>query len=218
MTATQNGQPLRASGLAVTRAEDVRESRLTLDADVVIVGSGAGGAVTGYELARRGKKVVILEAGPYIPSKDFTERFTHSLETLYQDHGGQTNKSGDLLVLQGACVLAMAAAVWWLQGLAAGLAIVGLLVVFSLGRGFCSVAMKDVQGKCIPKARRGRLTGLASTLSGVATLAVATWPVLRMKMRTSVVPSCAATRPRSMAKPPTPARMLPQFCASVTIA
>ena len=33
-------------------------------------------------------------------------------------------------VLQGACVLAMAAAVWWLQGLAAGLAIVGLLVVF----------------------------------------------------------------------------------------
>ncbi|MBM7333884.1 FAD-dependent oxidoreductase [Alloalcanivorax marinus] len=104
MTATQNGQPLRASGLAVTRAEDVRESRLTLDADVVIVGSGAGGAVTGYELARRGKKVVILEAGPYIPSKDFTERFTHSLETLYQDHGGQTNKSGDLLVLQGACV------------------------------------------------------------------------------------------------------------------
>ena len=75
-------------------------------------------------------------------------------------------------VLQGACVLAMAAAVWWLQGLAAGLAIVGLLVVFSLGRGFCSVAMKDVQGKCIPKARRGRLTGLASTLSGAATLAV----------------------------------------------
>ena len=75
-------------------------------------------------------------------------------------------------VLQGGCVLAMAAAVWWLQGLAAGLAIVGLLVVFSLGRGFCSVAMKDVQGKCIPKARRGRLTGLASTLSGAATLAV----------------------------------------------
>ncbi len=92
------------SGLAVTQAKDVRESRLTLDADVVIVGSGAGGAVTGYELARRGKKVVILEAGPYVPSKDFTERFSHSLETLYQDHGGQTNKSGDLLVLQGACV------------------------------------------------------------------------------------------------------------------
>ncbi|MCC4310006.1 MAG: MFS transporter [Alcanivorax sp.] len=75
-------------------------------------------------------------------------------------------------VLQGLCVLGMALAVWHWRGLAAGLAIVGLLVIFSLGRGFCSVAMKDVQGKCIPKSRRGRLTGLASTLSGLATLAV----------------------------------------------
>jgi len=75
-------------------------------------------------------------------------------------------------VLQGLCVLGMALAVWHWQGLAAGLAIVGLLVIFSLGRGFCSVAMKDVQGKCIPKSRRGRLTGLASTLSGLATLLV----------------------------------------------
>src|SRR5690606_3938700 len=104
MTAPRHGQAGRTSGLAVTRAEDIGDARLTLEADVVIVGSGAGGAVTGYELARRGKKVVILEAGPYIPSQAFTERFTHSLETLYQDQGGQTNKSGDLLVLQGACV------------------------------------------------------------------------------------------------------------------
>lgn len=94
----------RSSGLSVTEAKDIKQSALTLDADVVIVGAGAGGAVAGYELARRGKKVVILEAGPYVPSKDFTERFPESLETLYQDHGGQTNKSGDLLVLQGACV------------------------------------------------------------------------------------------------------------------
>ena len=32
--------------------------------------------------------------------------------------------------------------------------------------------MKDVQGKCIPKARRGRLAGLATTISGLATLAI----------------------------------------------
>jgi hypothetical protein len=32
--------------------------------------------------------------------------------------------------------------------------------------------MKDVQGKCIPKSRRGRLTGLATTFSGLATLAL----------------------------------------------
>ncbi|EKF75134.1 GMC oxidoreductase family protein [Alcanivorax hongdengensis A-11-3] len=93
-----------ASGLAVIQASDISEKNLSLSADVVVVGSGAGGAVTAYELARRGKKVIVLEAGPYVPSQQFTERFADSLETLYQDHGGQTNASGDLLVLQGACV------------------------------------------------------------------------------------------------------------------
>lgn len=73
-------------------------------------------------------------------------------------------------VLQGLCVLGMAASVWLWQGLAAGLAIIVMLVLFSVSRGLCSVAMKDVQGKCIPKSRRGRLTGLASTLSGLVTL------------------------------------------------
>ena len=53
---------------------------------------------------------------------------------------------------------------------------------------------------------------------GVWMVAVATCPVLRMKIRTSVLSPRASTRPRSMANPPTPARMLPQFCASVTIA
>ncbi|WP_111657684.1 MFS transporter [Isoalcanivorax indicus] len=76
-------------------------------------------------------------------------------------------------VLQGASVAAMAACVWWLDGLAAGLGIILMLVLFSLARGLCSVALKDVQGKCIPKSRRGRLAGLASTLSGVITLALA---------------------------------------------
>lgn len=94
----------QASGLRVHQASDVTRDQLQLDADVVIVGSGAGGAVSAYELAKRGFKVVVLEAGPYVPSKDFTENFTDSLDILYQDHGGQSNNDGDLLVLQGACV------------------------------------------------------------------------------------------------------------------
>ena len=74
--------------------------------------------------------------------------------------------------LQGLAVLGMAAAVWMLEGMQAGLMIVGLLILFSISRGFCSVAMKDVQGKCIPKSRRGRLTGLSATLSGAITFAL----------------------------------------------
>lgn len=71
---------------------------------------------------------------------------------------------------QAASVTGMAASVWFLEGYPAGYGVIAALIVFSLSRGFCSVAMKDVQGKCIPKARRGRLSGLASTLGGAATV------------------------------------------------
>ncbi|WP_228611661.1 MFS transporter [Alkalimonas sp.] len=78
-------------------------------------------------------------------------------------------------IIQALSLFGMVLVVLWLEGLSAGLAILGLLVVFSLGRGLNSVAMKDVQGKTIPKQRRGRLTGLASTLSGLLTTGVSLW-------------------------------------------
>ena len=78
-------------------------------------------------------------------------------------------------IIQALSLLGMVLAVLWLEGLSAGLAILGLLVVFSLGRGLNSVAMKDVQGKTIPKQRRGRLTGLASTMSGLLTTLISIW-------------------------------------------
>ncbi len=71
---------------------------------------------------------------------------------------------------QALSVAAMAGCVWFLDGYAAGGGILAALIAFSLARGFCSVSMKDVQGKCIPKTRRGRLSGLASTLGGTATV------------------------------------------------
>lgn len=94
-----------AAPLAVTQARDWSSSkRLQLQADVVVIGSGAGGAVAAYELAAAGKKVVILEAGPYVPSSEFTENFLEAFDQLYQDKGGQSNSDGDLLILQGRCV------------------------------------------------------------------------------------------------------------------
>ena len=90
--------------LRITEPSQVPSSGLSLSADVVIVGSGASGAVMAYELSRSGAKVVVLEAGPYIPSSEFTEQTRVSIETLYQDAGNQTNVTGDLAVLQGSCV------------------------------------------------------------------------------------------------------------------
>ncbi|WP_342619314.1 GMC family oxidoreductase [Rhodoferax sp. GW822-FHT02A01] len=92
-------------GLQVTQASDIQAgSTLKLQADAVVVGSGAGGAITAYELAKSGKKVIVLEAGPYVPSEKFTEMLAISMGTMYADAGGQSNTTGDISILQGACV------------------------------------------------------------------------------------------------------------------
>lgn len=92
-------------GLKVTQAADIQDqSHLHLTADAVVVGSGAGGAIAAYELAKAGHKVVVLEAGPYVTSDKFPEMLAAGMGLLYQDHGGQTNSAGDIAVLQGACV------------------------------------------------------------------------------------------------------------------
>jgi len=75
-------------------------------------------------------------------------------------------------ILQALSLGGMAATAFLLRGWAAGIAIVGLLVFFSLARGLVSVASKDVTGKTIPKTRRGRLTGFTTALAGGFTLAL----------------------------------------------
>ncbi|MFP3273810.1 MAG: FAD-dependent oxidoreductase, partial [Paraburkholderia sp.] len=39
----------------------------TLQADVVVVGSGVAGAIVAHQLALAGKSVILLEAGPRMP-------------------------------------------------------------------------------------------------------------------------------------------------------
>jgi MFS family permease len=73
-------------------------------------------------------------------------------------------------ILQALALCGMALVAFFLRGWEAGVAIVGLLVAFSLARGLTSVASKDVTGKTIPKTRRGRLTGFTTALAGTLTL------------------------------------------------
>lgn len=58
-----------------------------LDADVVIVGSGAGGATVAAELAEAGFDVVVLEEGGYYSTRDFTAEATKMVRALYRDGG-----------------------------------------------------------------------------------------------------------------------------------
>ncbi len=88
----------------VIQAKDQKQSTVSETTDVVIIGSGAGGAVVAYELANTGKKVVLLEAGPYVPSAEFNELYSAMFERLYVDGGGQVNSDGDINILQGRCL------------------------------------------------------------------------------------------------------------------
>lgn len=93
-----------SEGLPVTQARDVHDSKLSLSADVVVVGSGAGGAIAAYELARAGRSVIVLESGPYVASADMKESLLDAWERLYVEQGWQTNHNNDVKILQGSCV------------------------------------------------------------------------------------------------------------------
>ena len=62
------------------------ESRdVTLDADVVIVGSGAGGATVATELALAGDRVVVLEEGRNVsPEAHGKMRHSESLRNVWR--------------------------------------------------------------------------------------------------------------------------------------
>lgn len=90
--------------LNITQAANIQKGNTSLECDVVVIGSGAGGAVMAYELAKAGLDTIILEAGPYVASSQFNEKLPDMMEALYVDGGMQVNKDGDLGVLQGRCV------------------------------------------------------------------------------------------------------------------
>jgi choline dehydrogenase-like flavoprotein len=68
--------------------------RRVLEADVCVVGAGAGGAVVAAELAEGGADVVVLEQGPEHDADRFTARPPQMLSRLYRE-GGQTVTLGN---------------------------------------------------------------------------------------------------------------------------
>lgn len=82
------------------RGRDLRGG-LTARADLVVVGTGAGGAMVAREAARAGLKVVALEEGPHVLPRELTQREDEMLPLLFQDAGGRTTSDGAILVLQG---------------------------------------------------------------------------------------------------------------------
>jgi choline dehydrogenase-like flavoprotein len=69
-----------------------------LDCDVVVIGSGAGGATVAAELAEAGFDVVVLEEGSYYQTRDFTANTSAMIRQLYRD-GGATMAIGSPPIL-----------------------------------------------------------------------------------------------------------------------
>ena len=73
----------------------------TVRADVVVIGSGAGGGVAASAFARAGKRVVVLEAGGAFDAQSFRQREI-DMSALYLDAGLTSSKDLGVAILAGA--------------------------------------------------------------------------------------------------------------------
>jgi choline dehydrogenase-like flavoprotein len=94
----------------------VPDGDVTLEADVCIVGSGAGGGVMAGCLSERGLKVVVLEAGGYFDDGDFLGLEIPAYQNLYWRGG--PNRTADLNVsLQAGSCLGGGTVINWTNSL-----------------------------------------------------------------------------------------------------
>ncbi len=76
----------------------------SVEADFVVVGTGAGGAAAAAVLAGAGAKVVLLEEGGHYTRRDFNMQEGWAYPALYQEHGNRATEDLSILVLQGRSV------------------------------------------------------------------------------------------------------------------
>lgn len=93
---------MSAAGRIFT-AEDLLEDA-TVECDVCIIGSGAGGAWTALELVKQGKRVVMLEEGGYHTKREFDMTEGRAFANLYQELGDRGTDDLAITILQGRSV------------------------------------------------------------------------------------------------------------------
>ncbi len=82
-----------------------RGAPIELEADYLVVGSGAGGAAAAVTLARAGRSVALCEAGPWRDPEDYPSSVYGSMRDLWSDWG-QLLALGESLIpiVQASCV------------------------------------------------------------------------------------------------------------------
>jgi choline dehydrogenase-like flavoprotein len=72
--------------------------------DTIVIGSGAAGGILAYRLAESGRRVLVLERGPHVDPRAFTDDEVAQYLRLYNEGALQLAADFSLQVLQGMCV------------------------------------------------------------------------------------------------------------------
>jgi choline dehydrogenase-like flavoprotein len=100
-------QELKEVPKSLPRLECVEHADLsgdTVEADALVVGSGAAGAIVAYRLAEAGRRVLVLERGLHLHPSEFEEDEVKQISSLYADGALQLTRDFGFQVLQGMCV------------------------------------------------------------------------------------------------------------------
>ncbi|MCI0582052.1 MAG: GMC family oxidoreductase N-terminal domain-containing protein [Chloroflexi bacterium] len=97
---TSDRTPLRPLELDRSPAD----APVTLVADVIVVGSGAGGGVVAAELAAAGRAVLVLEAGPFVDEASMPRTELEAFSRLYLNHGLLSTWDASVSFLAGSAV------------------------------------------------------------------------------------------------------------------
>lgn len=87
----------------VYQAKDLTEDR-EVSCDICIIGSGAGGGTVAANAVAAGKRVVLLEAGPYQTRNSFSMHEQDAFKNLYQERGTRATDDQAITILQGRTV------------------------------------------------------------------------------------------------------------------
>ena len=92
-----------AKGWQVVDASTLSDDQV-FEADVAIVGTGAGGGVAAEILSQAGLKVILIEAARLKSTDGFNMAEDEAYRDLYQDAAARTSKDGSIAILQGRAV------------------------------------------------------------------------------------------------------------------
>ncbi|XP_021753951.1 long-chain-alcohol oxidase FAO4A-like [Chenopodium quinoa] len=100
---------LRRPGLHVSlnrkkKSNNYQNPLLTIQCDVVVVGSGSGGGLVAGVLASEGYKVLVLEKGDYCARKNLSLLEGPTLDQMYEGAGLLTTRDLGVMILAGSTV------------------------------------------------------------------------------------------------------------------